>query len=93
MTTTVTIDAHCADDTEVLIQVREGSMVDEVILLDGESGDIVVYDERRIIKIAERPRTIADREPEPEAPKTSKKGNKKNESADANEDGGNAAAE
>ena len=86
MTTTVKVEACCDDNTEVLVQVREGAQVRDIILLNGDTFEETIYDEKRILKVTERERTIplpADK-PE-ETPKASEKkgGSKK---ADAETD-------
>ena len=47
MTTTVIVQAHCADTKEVIITVEElGNRVEEFTLQDGEEKELVVYDNR-----------------------------------------------
>lgn len=53
MTSTVTIDAHCASDTEVSVSVyenygRDDTLVEEFTLQDGESAERAIYDNREI---------------------------------------------
>jgi hypothetical protein len=45
MTTTVTIDAHCAADTEVhVLRFGVRQEVDKTVLQDGEMAQVVVHD-------------------------------------------------
>lgn len=50
VTTTIKIDAHCADDTQVEIQIATGSPegFERVVIQDGESHELHVYDEREV---------------------------------------------
>jgi len=53
MTTTVIINAHCDDKTEVQIGILDkGIVVEEHTIQDGESSEQVVYDDR-MIKVRE----------------------------------------
>lgn len=60
MTTTITIDAHCNFDTEVLIKTVDkawekagGIPFRDVVIQDGESHTCCVYDDR-IVTVQER---------------------------------------
>lgn len=48
MTTTVTIDAHCASDKEVIVVITGEGDDENFTLQDGESDSRVVYDDREI---------------------------------------------
>lgn len=49
MTTTITVDAHCADNKEVIIVVKDNeSIYEEITLQDGESSEVIAYDDRVI---------------------------------------------
>jgi hypothetical protein len=49
MTTTVTIEAHCNKDTEVLVRVVEnGTIVETTHLTDGEKHVVYAYNYREI---------------------------------------------
>jgi hypothetical protein len=55
MTTTVRVEAHCADDTEVLFGVATvpfvGDLVESVTLHNGEIAEKYVYDGRIAVVI------------------------------------------
>ena len=54
MTTTVTVDAHCADNIEVEMKIFNGSqMVVTRVFADGERGSESIYGDRSIV-VAER---------------------------------------
>lgn len=51
MTTTVTIDAHCPPDKEVLVTILDGeteAVIEEFILQDDESDSRYIFDSREI---------------------------------------------
>lgn len=51
MPTTVTIQAHCSDDKEVVIAIHSiprGQFYEKFVLNDGESTERYVYDDRTI---------------------------------------------
>lgn len=49
MTTRITIEAHCADDTEVKIIISDTEAdTEHVTLQDGETKEYYVYDARQI---------------------------------------------
>jgi len=49
MTTTVIIKAHCADDKEVKILVRNGeAVVEDTTIQDNEEHELVVYGSREV---------------------------------------------
>jgi len=54
MTTTVKVEAHCDDNTEVIVSVTDYSIntdnanFEDVVMQDGESVDFYVYDNREI---------------------------------------------
>lgn len=48
MTTTVKIEAHCSDDKEVTIVIRDGLDIDIFTLQNCETAERYVYDAREI---------------------------------------------
>lgn len=49
MTSSVRVAAHCASNKEVVVTVTNGDVfVEEQILQDGESTEILIYDERAV---------------------------------------------
>ena len=49
MTTKVTINAHCASTTQVEIIITNSEIdLERIVLQDGESTDVYVYDDRSI---------------------------------------------
>ena len=49
MTSSVKVAAHCASDKEVVVNVTNGDTVVETqILQDGESTEIMIYDNRAV---------------------------------------------
>lgn len=51
MTTTVIVKAHCATTKEVhaaITDTASGSVIEEIVLQDGESAERVVFDDRVI---------------------------------------------
>lgn len=48
MTTEIIIKAHCSDDKEVEIKVRDGEEILKTSLQDGESTELYAYDDRTI---------------------------------------------
>lgn len=57
MTTTVTVQAHCGGDTEVLVTVSDKEGTEDFTLQDGESTECHAYDER-LIQVKERLKDI-----------------------------------
>lgn len=56
MTTTVSVEAHCSMNKEVLISIMDtqaGSQVEQFTLQDGEKAERYAYD-GRIISVSER---------------------------------------
>lgn len=53
MTTTVTVQAHCSEKTEVVVTVESGAGDEQLILQDGQSVERYVYDDR-VIWVRER---------------------------------------
>ena len=55
MTSVVRASAHCGDKKEMVMQVlrtipnSESEIVREVILQDGENGEVVVYDDLQVV--------------------------------------------
>jgi len=54
MTTNVTVEAHCDDETEVVIDVTNETVGEQSILKDGESKTVYVYDDL-VVAVSERP--------------------------------------
>lgn len=49
MTSSVKVSAHCARDKEVVVVVTNGGVVvEEIILQDGESREVMIYDARAV---------------------------------------------
>lgn len=51
MTSSVKISAHCADNKEVVVRLfdaDQNAIVEEVILKNGESKEILIYDNRAV---------------------------------------------
>lgn len=54
MTTEIIVNAHCSDDTEVVISTyEEEEKIDEIVIKNGDSESFYVYDEK-IIQIKEQ---------------------------------------
>lgn len=53
MTTTVTIDAHCADTKQVVIVINDGNEEKERILQDGESESIHLHEPDQSVTVTE----------------------------------------
>jgi len=50
MTTTVKIEAHCADTNQVSVVIHDGDTLPEAIILqDGETAERYVYDGRVLV--------------------------------------------
>ena len=49
MTTTVTVQAHCSENTEVVVMLSSNDDVDTTVLQDGQSIERYIYDDRAIV--------------------------------------------
>lgn len=50
MTTTVKIEAHCASDKEVVVEVQDDLLpISLNVLQDGEKSEVYAYDARKIV--------------------------------------------
>jgi hypothetical protein len=52
MTTTVRVEAHCANNKQVVVTIQNrvsGEVHETFILQDGEKADRVVYDDRQLL--------------------------------------------
>ena len=59
MTTNVTIQAHCANDKEVVVSMQDGSYGENYVLQDGEEQTLYAFDER-VISVKERLKVSAE---------------------------------
>lgn len=49
MTTTVTVEAHVSSNKKVVVHIEDkGQIVEEIVLLDGETAVRHAYDDRKI---------------------------------------------
>jgi len=51
MTSQVKVDAHCADNKEVVVKVfnvANDSLIEEFVLQNGESREVLIYDDRAV---------------------------------------------
>lgn len=58
MTTSVTIQAHCSEEKEVVVSMQDGRYGESHILEDGEETTLHAYDDR-VISVKERVKEIA----------------------------------
>lgn len=62
MTTTVKVEAHCASNKEVVVEVIEAKAATQaVVIQDGEKYECYAYDDRQIVvREREKPAVQAD---------------------------------